>query len=222
MPYRTSRKRPRGNTATGVIPTPDLTLHRARLSADRFHSHSRHHSLCRLLGFVSGIRCFFHCRSGGTKSVYVSHKFVYGQSYLVLASCVGAVVHLTADAAYSSFHGSQTMLIADVPGQVAPAVSGNKSQGQEPHLERMVSTYLPVNSPPQMLHHSTGYRNAFPPSPGPGLRIDASSLHRALVTCVSKHSSGRLRLFICAARSIKFEGRCVALKSTALVVDNGL
>jgi hypothetical protein len=141
MSYRASRKRPRENTATGVIPTPDLTLHRARLSADRVHSHSRHHSLCRLLGFASGIRCFFHCRSGGTKSVYVSHKFVYGQSYLVLASCV---------------HGSQTMLIADVPGQVAPPVSSNKSQRQEPHFERMVSTYLPVNSPPQMLHLSTG------------------------------------------------------------------
>jgi hypothetical protein len=69
-----SRKRPRNNIALGVIPAPDLTLHRARLSADRFHSDSRHHSLCRLVGFASGIRCFFHCRGGGAKSVYVSHR----------------------------------------------------------------------------------------------------------------------------------------------------
>jgi hypothetical protein len=72
MSYRASRKRPRENTATGVIPAPDLTLHRARLSTDRFRSDLRRYSLCRLLGFASGMRCFFHCRGRGTKSVYVS------------------------------------------------------------------------------------------------------------------------------------------------------
>jgi hypothetical protein len=61
--------------------------------------------------------------------------FVHVQSYLVLASCIGAVVHLTADTAYSSYHGSQTMLIANVSGQITLPVSGDEIQRQKLGLE---------------------------------------------------------------------------------------
>jgi hypothetical protein len=57
---------------------------------------------------------------------------------LVLASRIGAVIRLLADAADFSSHGlHQAMLVANMAGQITSTISGDESQLQGVLSERM-------------------------------------------------------------------------------------